>query len=235
MPLEHLLHAVDHALGPELRRASRGAGDPQRLLPAPAPGRERQQVGQVVVVIDVQVGDEDVVDLLHRDAHREDVLHAARAEVEEEPVAVPELNHDAGAGLITPRWERATTDERDPHLVRPEGLTGGEVVVAGADRRRRRVVRRELRATARVPPVRVLGERRAVCIEVGSAVSIDVLLCPALTGRRWFRPASRMAPCWEGCGGMITRVIRRTAAHGAGPRGASWRATRSLLGRSGAP
>ena len=81
-----------------------------------------------MVVVHVQVGQEDVVDLRHRDAHGEDVLDAAGAEVEEEPVAVAQLDHDAGAGLVAPGRERAAADERDPHLIRPEGLAAGEVV-----------------------------------------------------------------------------------------------------------
>ena len=117
MPLEHLLHAGDHRLGSEVRRASRGPGDPQRHLPPSCPRREWEQIRQVVVVVHVQVGDEDVVNLRHRDAHGEDVLDAAGAEVEEEAVAVAQFDHDAGAGLIAPRRKRATADERDPHLV----------------------------------------------------------------------------------------------------------------------
>ena len=91
-------------------------------------------------MVNVQVSKEDVVKLRHRDAHREDVLDATRAEVEEEAVAVAQFNHDTCAGLIAPGREGATADERDPHLIRPDSLTGGEVIVPAPDRRRRPVV-----------------------------------------------------------------------------------------------
>lgn len=72
-----------------------------------------------MVVVDVQVGNEDVVNLRQRDAHGEDVLDAAGAEVEEELVAVAQFYHHTRAGLVAPGRERATTDERDSHLVLP--------------------------------------------------------------------------------------------------------------------
>src|SRR5690242_20008068 len=97
----------------------------------------------------MEVGDEDVVDARDRDAHGEDVLDAARTEVEEEAVAVAQLDHDARAGLIAPGREGATANERDPHLICPQGLAAREIVHPGADGRRWLVVRRELEARAR--------------------------------------------------------------------------------------
>src|SRR5208283_2427150 len=133
MPLEHLLHAGDHGLGAEIRRASRGPGNPQRHLPSSSPRRKWEEIGQVVVVVHVQVGNEYVVNTRHRHAHGEYVLDTARPEVEEEAVAVAQLDHDARASLIAPGREGATADERDPHLVLPEDLTAGEVVHPAPD------------------------------------------------------------------------------------------------------
>ncbi len=95
--------------------------------------------------------------LWDRDTHGEDVLDAAGAEVEEEAVAVAQFNHDARARLVAPGREGATADERDPHLVRPEGLAAGEVVHPASDRWRWLVVRRELQAGARATAVWILG------------------------------------------------------------------------------
>ena len=127
----------------------------------PAHAENGSEIGQVVVVVHVQVSNEDVVNARHRDAHGEDVLDAAGAEVEEEAVAVAKFDHDARAGLIAPGRERATADERDPHLVRPEGLTAGEVVHPAPDGRRWLVVWRELQAGARSTAVGVDGLVRA--------------------------------------------------------------------------
>ena len=149
------------AFGAEVRGASGGPGDPQRHLPSSCPRREREEIGQVVVVVHVQVGNEDVVDLRHRDAHGEDVLDAAGAEVEEEAVAVAQFDHDARAGLIAPGRKGATADERDPHLVLPEGFTAGKVIVPAADGGRWLVVGRELQAGARPAAVGIHWHRRA--------------------------------------------------------------------------
>src|SRR5579864_6942098 len=124
-------------------------------------------------MVHVQVGDEDIVNLRHRDAHGENVLDAAGAEVEEEAVAVAQFDHDASAGLLAPGRKGATPDERDPHLVRPDGLTIGEVVHPAADRRCWLIVWRELQAGTRPSPVRILGMGRAW------------LLSARLQGRRW--------------------------------------------------
>ena len=78
-------------------------------------------------------------------------------EVEEEAVAVAQFDHDARAGLVAPGRVRATADERDAHLVRPDGLTAGEVVVPAPDVLRRLVVRRELQAGARPAAIRIHG------------------------------------------------------------------------------
>src|SRR5208337_1407114 len=107
-------------------------------------------------MVHVQVSDENVVNLLHRDTHGHDILEAAGAEVEEEAVAVAQFDHDTCAGLISPGREGATANERDPHLVRPDGLSAGEVVHPGLDVGRWLVVWRELQACAWSSAVRIL-------------------------------------------------------------------------------
>ncbi len=79
-------HSGDHGLGAEFRSPARRPVDAERP-PAPGPGGERQQIREVVVVIDVQVRQEDVVHQLDRHLHRANVAHAARPEVEEEAPA----------------------------------------------------------------------------------------------------------------------------------------------------
>src|SRR5208337_2189036 len=108
-------------------------------------------------MVHVQVSNENVVNLLHRDTHGHDILEAAGAEVEEEAVAVAQFYHDTCARLFSSGWEGATADERDSHLVWPDGLSAGEVVHPGLDVGRWPVVWRQLEAAARLPPVGIHG------------------------------------------------------------------------------
>src|SRR5271167_888301 len=108
-----------------------------------------------MVVVDVQVGNEDVVNARNWDAHGEDVFDAAGTKVEEEAIAVAQFDHDARASLVAPGREGTTADKRDPHLVLPDGLTAGEVVHPAPYGRRRLVVGRELQAGAGSPAVGV--------------------------------------------------------------------------------
>ena len=85
---------------PSCPRAAGRAVDPQRL-PASHPWREGVEIRKVGVVVDVEVGEEEVVDRRQRDRHGDDVAHAAGTEVEEEALAVAEFDHDAGAGLCS--------------------------------------------------------------------------------------------------------------------------------------
>src|SRR5271167_1297555 len=105
----------------------------------------------------MQMSNENVVNARDRDAHSENVLDAPWAKVEEEAVAVAQFDHDARPGLIPPGRERATSNKRDAHLVRPDGLTSGEVVHTAPDGRRWLVVRRVLQAGARPPAIGVDG------------------------------------------------------------------------------
>src|SRR5208337_891415 len=50
----HLLHVLDHGPDAELRRPAAGAGHAQRLEAQTGRGRERQHVGKVGVMIDMQ-------------------------------------------------------------------------------------------------------------------------------------------------------------------------------------
>jgi hypothetical protein len=69
-------------------RAPGRAGNPERLLPPSGPGRKRQEVGEVVVVVDVQVGDKNVIDLRRPRRPWRACSSRAGAEVEEEAIAV---------------------------------------------------------------------------------------------------------------------------------------------------
>src|SRR5208337_2857617 len=140
----------------KLRRTPGRPRDAQRLCPTTAPRRERQQIREVVVVVNVEMGDEDVVDVRYRHAHRENVFDAAGAKVEEETIAVAELNHDARTGLIAPRRIRTAADKRDAHLVRPNNLRAGEVVVPALNAGCWAIIRGELEARADASAVRAL-------------------------------------------------------------------------------
>ena len=162
VPVGHRLHALDHGLGAILGRATRWAGDPQRL-PAPHPGREAVDVRELAVVIDVQMGDEDVVDHLQGHLQRDDVAQAARAEIEEEPLTVAELHHDRGASLRARRRHGRAADEGDAHLIRAQLLNAREKGVGVGDRGRRPVIGRQGDAGVRPAAIRVLrlaGRRR---------------------------------------------------------------------------
>src|SRR5271166_4210131 len=99
-------------------------------------------------MVHMQVRNEDVVNARDRDAHGENVLDATGAEVKKESIAVAQFDHDACASLFASRRERTTADERDPHLVWPDGLAAGEIIHPAANGRCGLVVRRELKPGA---------------------------------------------------------------------------------------
>jgi hypothetical protein len=78
-------------------------------------------------VVDVQMADEDLVDQVVGDLLRGDALVTAGADVEEELVAVPELDQPAGRRLLGPRARHAGSEGNDSHLVGRE-LLGPRVV-----------------------------------------------------------------------------------------------------------
>ncbi|MND78253.1 hypothetical protein D3C80_699630 [compost metagenome] len=115
-------------------------------------------------MVDVQMGKKDVVDRLERHLHGEDIAHAAGAEIEEEALAIAQLDHDASARLAAGRWHWRTAEEGNAHLILAQFLGTGEVVVVIVQIRRRTVVRREGDASARATTVGVTlhGGRRGV-------------------------------------------------------------------------
>ena len=163
MPVGHLLHSIDHGRGSVLGCSARWPVHPQRL-PAGGPGGEGKQVGQLAVVVDVQVSEEDVVDHLQRHLHREDVAQATRPEVEEEALAVAELDHDACGGLVSPRRERAAADEGDPHLILAELLRGRVVGGPAAHALGRHVVGRQGDPASAYSPVGIHRRDRPVVV-----------------------------------------------------------------------
>jgi hypothetical protein len=127
VPGEHLLHALHHVRRSELGGASRRAEHPQGLVPPPGPAAEHVQVRQGAEVVDVQVGDEDLVELVEGQPGRDVVRHRPFADVEDEVVAVAQLDEDRSVHLARSN-ERRRSHERDPQLVWPKFLGPGEPV-----------------------------------------------------------------------------------------------------------
>ena len=66
VPVEHLLHALNHVSGAVLGRPSRRAEHAERVVPTAGPAAEHVEIGQGTEVVDVQVGDEHLVELVER-------------------------------------------------------------------------------------------------------------------------------------------------------------------------
>ena len=139
MPEGHHLHALDHVLDAVLGSAARRTMNTKRL-PAQHPRRERVQIRQVGVMIDVQVRQEDVVDPLDGNLHRHQVAMCSDSEVEKETLAVPQLDHNAGSRLRSSRRDGRAADKRNPHFVRPQFLHAGEETVGVLHRCSRPVI-----------------------------------------------------------------------------------------------
>src|SRR5690606_17436780 len=119
--LDEMLHAVP-GLGP------RRAVALQRRGSASQPTAD-QDLGEVPDMVGVQMGSEIGGDLLIGDLQRAEVHLRAVAEVELELVAVAELDEPAGIGLGGAQERPSSAEGRDPHLVRPERLSAGEIAV----------------------------------------------------------------------------------------------------------
>ena len=63
----------------------------------------RRRVGKVRVVIDMEMGEENIVDRLQRHGHRDDVPHAARAEIKKNRLPFP-----SSTMMQVPAWARVT-------------------------------------------------------------------------------------------------------------------------------
>ena len=72
MPRQHLLHVKNHVLDAELFRAPGRAGDAIGLIPPATPGTEDVGIRYRREVIPVQMGDENIVDLVQRDPRSPD-------------------------------------------------------------------------------------------------------------------------------------------------------------------
>ncbi len=80
-------------------------------------------------MVNVQVPEEHLVQEVVRDLLGREPLVAAASEVEEELVAVAQLDEPAGRRLLGPSTWHAGTQGNDPHLVRLEILAAGVVHV----------------------------------------------------------------------------------------------------------
>jgi hypothetical protein len=130
MPVHHLLHAFDHIGDSVLLGAPRRTGDAEWLVPAARPCPERIDPWERSEVVHVEVTEEDVVQLVDRDAGSQVVGDGALPKVEDEGVAVPELDVDGGVHLARPE-HGSRTHEGDPHLIRLDVL-GARKPVGGA-------------------------------------------------------------------------------------------------------
>lgn len=115
---------------------------PAQWLPPSHPRSKGVEIRKVRVVIDMKMGEEDIVDRLQWHGHRDDVAHTAGAEIKEELVAVAKFDHDTGASLRLRDRDRRTADERDPHLVGADRLLAWIVDVVADEKGCRPVIRR---------------------------------------------------------------------------------------------
>ena len=119
MPTVHLAHVRHHRGGSQFGAAPGRAVDPQ-CLEAAREGPEGIHVGQVGVVVGVQVADENIVDQRWRNLQCDRMAHASVAHVEEEPPrlvgAVAEFDQHRGALLQRVGRPGRTAQEGHPHL-----------------------------------------------------------------------------------------------------------------------
>ncbi len=101
-----------------------------RLRPRRSPDLQRRETsphhaepierGQVAPVVDVQMGQEDLVELGMRHADRIQIRAGTRPEIEDEDIAIPQLNQPASRCLLPPRKRHPRAQRRNPHLVGPK-------------------------------------------------------------------------------------------------------------------
>jgi hypothetical protein len=74
-----------------------------------------------MIMINVQMGNEDIVDCGNMMLQANDVSHASRSKIEKELLAVPKFYHDRCAGLVKTRWKRGaapSSSDRGKKLLR---------------------------------------------------------------------------------------------------------------------
>ena len=86
--------------------------------------------GQIAHMIHVHVGDEDLVDIVERNAQGIDSLHRTRAHVKDELVAVAQFDEEASGGLLQPRHRHAAAATDDADFIRTELFRTGVVNAA---------------------------------------------------------------------------------------------------------
>ena len=126
IPLVHFLHAFQGILRPQVRLRTARAPNPQRNQ-AVHHRSTQPESRQVAVVVNVKVADKDLVEVIVGDFLGGDPLMRPAADIEEELVAVAELDQETGRCLLRPGTRHARAQRRDAHLVGLEVLRAGEV------------------------------------------------------------------------------------------------------------
>ena len=126
VPVVGLQEVFDRVLGPHLGDGTARPIDLERdgATRRPAAG---PQTGEIAPVVRVQVGEKDHVQVIKGDHQRRHVGVGAGADVENELVAVAELDQPAGRRLTATRRRHTGTEGDEADLVRPENL-GARVV-----------------------------------------------------------------------------------------------------------
>ena len=103
----------------------------------PADAAADEESTQITEMISVQMADEDLVQPVPGDVQGGKSLRSAGPDVEDELVAVAQLDQEAGGGLRHARIRHARTAGDDPHLLRTEILTVRQIHIPlpGLDRR----------------------------------------------------------------------------------------------------
>ncbi len=94
VPGEHLLHVPDRGSGPELRRRAARSPHSQRRVP-PGNATADEESAEIAEMISMQMADEDFVQPIVRDLQSGKPLGPALPDVEDELVAVAELDEEA--------------------------------------------------------------------------------------------------------------------------------------------
>ena len=129
VPVVGLQEVFDRVLGSHLGDGAARPPDLQRdgATRRPTAG---PQTGEITPVVRVQVGEKDFVQIVKGDHQRRHVGVGAGADVEDELVAVAELDQPAGRRLAAARCRHARSQSNQPDLVRPENLGARVVDVA---------------------------------------------------------------------------------------------------------
>ena len=95
-------------------------------MPAPGPtaNPQRHKISEVILM---KMRDEHLVHPVVRDLERTEVRRRLGTDIEDELVAVPQLNKDRRRGLALAGIRHAAAKNHYPHLIRPQALRVREV------------------------------------------------------------------------------------------------------------